>query len=200
MNGNHVTNYLGWGFLMDCRSRSTLQPTQFTALDLRSYSIMLFFLFFKFLGVRWDWVRLVRRQLIGPDDGLWWMWSSPWNENWQGKPKYSEKTCPSATSSTTNPPWTDLGSNSGSRREKPATNHLSYGTACSIVTPQYSCSGGVWIQLFWELHTFLYLKCELYVYTILRLEDNIKMDLRKLGWGGRSGFIWLRLGTSGRPL
>jgi hypothetical protein len=25
-----------------------------------------------------------------------------WNEDWQGKPKYSEKTCPSATLSTTN--------------------------------------------------------------------------------------------------
>jgi hypothetical protein len=26
-----------------------------------------------------------------------------WNEDWQGKPKYSEETCPSATLSTTNP-------------------------------------------------------------------------------------------------
>jgi hypothetical protein len=26
-----------------------------------------------------------------------------WNEDWQGKPKYSEKTCPGATLSTTNP-------------------------------------------------------------------------------------------------
>jgi hypothetical protein len=31
----------------------------------------------------------------------WWVWSSRCNENWQGKPKYSEKTCPSATLSTT---------------------------------------------------------------------------------------------------
>jgi hypothetical protein len=37
-----------------------------------------------------------------PDDRRWWMWSSRWNENWQGKRKYSEKTCPSATLSTTN--------------------------------------------------------------------------------------------------
>jgi hypothetical protein len=29
-------------------------------------------------------------------------WSSRWNENWQGKQKYSEKTFPSATSSTIN--------------------------------------------------------------------------------------------------
>jgi hypothetical protein len=38
-----------------------------------------------------------------PDDRWGWLWSSWWNEHWQGKPKYSEKTCPSATLSTTNP-------------------------------------------------------------------------------------------------
>jgi hypothetical protein len=43
-----------------------------------------------------------------PINRWWWMWSSRWNENWQGKPKYSEKTCPSATLSTTNPTWPDL--------------------------------------------------------------------------------------------
>jgi hypothetical protein len=56
------------------------------------------------------------------DDRWWWLWSNWWNEAWQGKPKYSEKTCPSATLSITNPTWPDLGS-------KPATNSLSYGTA-----------------------------------------------------------------------
>jgi hypothetical protein len=30
-----------------------------------------------------------------PDDGWWWVWSSWWNE-WQGKPKYSEKSAPMA--------------------------------------------------------------------------------------------------------
>jgi hypothetical protein len=49
--------------------------------------------------------------------------------DWQGKPKYSEKTCLSATSSTTNLTWPDLGSNPGRRDGKPATNRLSYGTA-----------------------------------------------------------------------
>jgi hypothetical protein len=39
------------------------------------------------------------------------------------------KTCPSATLSTTNPTWTDLGSNSALRGERPATNRLSHGTA-----------------------------------------------------------------------
>jgi hypothetical protein len=46
-----------------------------------------------------------------------------------GKPKYSEKTCPSATLSTTHPTWPDPGSNPGRRGGKPATNLLSYGTA-----------------------------------------------------------------------
>jgi hypothetical protein len=55
-----------------------------------------------------------------PDDRRW-TWSSRWNENWQGKPKYSEKTCPSVTFTTTNHIWPDLGSNPGRRGWKPAT-------------------------------------------------------------------------------
>jgi hypothetical protein len=50
-----------------------------------------------------------------PDDRWWWLWSNWWNEDWQGKPN-----CPSATLSTTQPTWTDLGFNPaaavGSRR------------------------------------------------------------------------------------
>jgi hypothetical protein len=42
-----------------------------------------------------------------------------------------EKTCPSATLSTTNPTWTDPGSNPGLRGGRPAANRLSYGTAFS---------------------------------------------------------------------
>jgi hypothetical protein len=59
---------------------------------------------------------------------LWW-WRIWWNEDWQGKPKYLEKTRPSATLSTTNPTWPDLGSNPGSCGGKPATNRLIYGVA-----------------------------------------------------------------------
>jgi hypothetical protein len=69
----------------------------------------------------------------GPDDRRWLLWSSRWNENWQGKPKYSEKTCSSATLFTTNPTWSDLGSNPGRRGGKPAINRLSYGTAHDCV-------------------------------------------------------------------
>jgi hypothetical protein len=39
------------------------------------------------------------------------------------------KTCPSATLSTTNPIWTDLGLNPGLRGDRPATNGLSHGAA-----------------------------------------------------------------------
>jgi hypothetical protein len=31
-------------------------------------------------------------------------------------------------------------------------------------------------------------------------EDNIKMDLREVGWGAWTGSIWLRLGTGGELL
>jgi hypothetical protein len=37
-------------------------------------------------------------------------------------------TCPSATLSTTNPTWTDPGSNPGLRGGRPAANRLSHGT------------------------------------------------------------------------
>jgi hypothetical protein len=70
-----------------------------------------------------------------PDDTCrwWWMWSSRWNENWQGKPKYSEKTYPSATLSTTNLTWPDLGSNHGRHGGKPTTDYLSCMTALRII-------------------------------------------------------------------
>jgi hypothetical protein len=58
------------------------------------------------------------------------MCSSGLNENWQGKPKYSEKACPSASLSTAIPHDLTPGSNSGLRGGKPATNRLSCGTAC----------------------------------------------------------------------
>jgi hypothetical protein len=33
-----------------------------------------------------------------------------------------------------------------------------------------------------------------------RCEDNIKMDLREVGWGAWTGSIWLRTGTGGELL
>jgi hypothetical protein len=49
-----------------------------------------------------------------------------WNDIDRGKPKNSEKTCP--TLSTTNPTWIDPGANTGLRGKRPA-NHLNHGTA-----------------------------------------------------------------------
>jgi hypothetical protein len=60
----------------------------------------------------------------GDYDGRIW-----WNEDWQGKPKYSEKPCPSTTLSTTNRTWPEPGSNPGHHGGKPGTNCLSYGAA-----------------------------------------------------------------------
>jgi hypothetical protein len=55
------------------------------------------------------------------------MWSSWWNDNWQGKPKYSEKTCHSATLSTINPTRSNLGSILVHHHGHPTANCLSYG-------------------------------------------------------------------------
>jgi hypothetical protein len=60
--------------------------------------------------------------IVPAQDDRRWVWGSRWKENWQGKPKYSERTCPSITLSTTNLMWPDLGSNPGRRGGKPATN------------------------------------------------------------------------------
>jgi hypothetical protein len=57
------------------------------------------------------------------------MWSSKWNENWQGRPKYSEKKLPQCHLSTTNSTCNGLDSKPGSSGGKPAMNHLSYSTA-----------------------------------------------------------------------
>jgi hypothetical protein len=43
--------------------------------------------------------------------GWLWGWRIWWNKNWHEQPKYSEKTCPSDTLSTTNPTWPDSVSN-----------------------------------------------------------------------------------------
>jgi hypothetical protein len=60
---------------------------------------------------------------------------------WQGKPKYSEKTSASAALSTTEPTQIDPGSNSGRCGWKPATIRLSYRTAQSDFSHDPNCSG-----------------------------------------------------------
>jgi hypothetical protein len=48
---------------------------------------------------------------------------------WQGKPKYSKKTCPSAALSTKDRTWLDPGSNLSHRSGKPLSNGRTYDTA-----------------------------------------------------------------------
>jgi hypothetical protein len=54
--------------------------------------------FYAFFLVGWDLRHQVLRPLLAyctaPDDRWGWLRSNWWNEDWQGKPKYSEKTCP----------------------------------------------------------------------------------------------------------
>jgi hypothetical protein len=64
-------------------------------------------------------------------DPMRWLFFPPFPSN--GAPVENRrtrgKTCPSATLSTTNPTWTDPGSNPGLRGGRPAANRLSHGTA-----------------------------------------------------------------------
>jgi hypothetical protein len=78
-----------------------------------------------------NWVHSARRPLLAYWTCPGWLWGCRiwWNRDWQGKPKYSEKACTSATLSTTNPTWRDRGANPGRRGGKPAPNSLSYGAA-----------------------------------------------------------------------
>jgi hypothetical protein len=78
-----------------------------------------------------DWVHLAHRPLLAYCTFPRWLWSWRiwWNEDWQGKQKYSEKTCPSPTPSTTNPTSPDPGVNLDRRGGKPVTNRLIYGVA-----------------------------------------------------------------------
>jgi hypothetical protein len=77
-----------------------------------------------------------------PEDRWWWMWSNRWNANWQGKPKYSEKICPCANLSITNPSGLDPGSNPGRHGGKPKTNRLSYDTAIRKSFRDFSNANG----------------------------------------------------------
>jgi hypothetical protein len=88
--------------------------------------------FFVF-NVEWNWVHYYwdnywRIVLALDDDGIWWVWINRCNAR-QGKPKYLEKSCPSAALSTTNPIGPGPGSNQGLRGGKLSNNSLSYITS-----------------------------------------------------------------------
>jgi hypothetical protein len=57
-----------------------------------------------------SWVHSALLPLIGllcQPGWLWWWRKNWWHDDWQGKPKYSQKTCLSAALSATNPTWPD---------------------------------------------------------------------------------------------
>jgi hypothetical protein len=56
-------------------------------------------------------------------------WSNWWNENWQGKPKYSEKPTPAPLCPPQNRTWQTQSRSPDRSGGKPATNRLSYGAA-----------------------------------------------------------------------
>jgi hypothetical protein len=61
------------------------------------------------------------------------MWSRWLNQNWQEKRKYGEEACPSATLSTKNLSWPDLGSDHPGGCGNQTTNHLHYGMALTAL-------------------------------------------------------------------
>jgi hypothetical protein len=73
---------------------------------------------------------------------------SRWNVDWQGKPKFSEKTCPSATFVHHKIPHAQVRFRTPDRSGgKPATNRLSYGAAisspCLESYPSYYTDWGI---------------------------------------------------------
>jgi hypothetical protein len=89
---------------------------------------------FWYIFIPWDVVRL---NLLGLAATNWttvpsqddiWVRNILWNENLPGEVKYSEKTYQSATLSTRDPIWPNLGSKPGHRSVKPVANRLSYDT------------------------------------------------------------------------
>jgi hypothetical protein len=56
-----------------------------------------------------------------------------WNDIDEKTEELKRKTCPSATRSTTNPTWTEPGTNPGVHSERQVTNHLSHDTGIKVL-------------------------------------------------------------------
>jgi hypothetical protein len=107
-------NYVkGRDAAISCTGNVRHEQTNIQSWSCRSSSGFFISFFITLSGVRLS--LLVLRPLLAyciSPGWLWWWWT--WWNDWQGRPKYSDKTCPSATLSTTNPTWLDPGSRSGS--------------------------------------------------------------------------------------
>jgi hypothetical protein len=110
---------------------------KFVAYETTDFRNTLYIWIFFLICIVWDGVQTGSTQHVGhllaycTCSGWLWGWRIWWNE-WKGKPKYSEKTCPGATLPTTNPTWPAPGLNPGRRGGKPATNRFSYGAALHL--------------------------------------------------------------------
>jgi hypothetical protein len=80
-----------------------------------------------------------------------------------------EKTCPSATLSTTNPTSIDPGLNPGWRGGKPATNRLSYGAAYEAFNCLLYCFHVIEIQ---QQFIYIYMFVCLFVFFFLSLVQS----------------------------
>jgi hypothetical protein len=124
--------------------------------------------------------------IVPAQNDRWWVWSSRWNANWQGKLKYSEKTCPNASLSTTNPTWP----NPGRRGGKPANNHLSYGTDLASFTltlkMEAVCSSetSANYQTTWRHISEDVINSMRWQANSVYLRNDRKIDLGEIGWDG----------------
>jgi hypothetical protein len=114
---------------LDIRAAKFPSPPRALELFLTLYVFHYYFIFFSWSETESTWYCGHCLASCTSLRWWWWLWSNRRNEDWHGKPKSSEKTCPSTTLPTTNPTWPDPSSNPGRRGGKPATNRLSYGTA-----------------------------------------------------------------------
>jgi hypothetical protein len=116
-------------FLPFTALRTKLRAESAMPVGMASPIIVLFHLFLYLRG--WSWINsIIAAAIYWPTqpvlyDIWWWLWSNSCNEWVAGKPKYSEKTCPSAALFTIDPTWFDRGSKAGRRGGKPATRRLS---------------------------------------------------------------------------
>jgi hypothetical protein len=121
------STWLEYWSITCCRDRGFRDLSCFSQANTGIYYFILLFL------VGWDWFSWYCGHywpmVPAPDDRWRWLWRNWWNQDCHERPKYSEKTCPSATLSTTNPTWLDPVLNPGLRGGKPGTNRLSYGAA-----------------------------------------------------------------------
>jgi hypothetical protein len=85
--------------------RNVLPPSSGTKSKRRNQFLLVFVSFLRWGKTESTWYVCHKLAYLPALDDRWCVWSSRWNESLQGKPKYSEETCPSATLSTTNPTW-----------------------------------------------------------------------------------------------